>query len=87
MLVKNRPSRRWLFHKMEQIKDYLLEEEFIQNQERLKNEETREEKNDSEAMNLIILHKSVLLLTRNHYTLSQHMFNFPNTCLIFPIHV
>jgi 26S proteasome regulatory subunit T2 len=32
---------------MEQIKIYLLlEEDFIQNQERLKNEETREEKNE-----------------------------------------
>jgi hypothetical protein len=67
---------------MERIKDYLLEEEFIQNQEHLKNEETREEKNDSEVMNLIILHKSasVLLLTRNSIP-------YPNTCLIFPIHV
>ena len=35
--------------KMERIKDYLLlEEEFIQNQERLKPEETREEKNEEE---------------------------------------
>ncbi len=35
--------------KMERIKDYLLlEEEFIQNQERLKPEETREEKNEED---------------------------------------
>jgi len=39
--------------KMERIKDYLLyEEEFIQNQERLKLEETREEKNEEDVDDL-----------------------------------